>query len=107
MINPYQAIRELAQRALRSSDGNWNAAEQLMHQWLAQDLPVKQRMMEALLEFHIRHAITAEGRRHQQDEADLRRDAILAHEQAQETTQIVEEFLHDLSKPEDGHQRTK
>jgi hypothetical protein len=99
MTEPYKAIRELAHRALQSCDGDWNAAEQLMHRWLAEDLARKQQIMEGLLEFHIRHAITTEGRRHQQHQADLRREAIVAHEQAQETTQVVEEFLRDLEKP--------
>lgn len=106
MTESHKAIWELAQRALRSCDGNWNAAEQLMHRWLAEDLAVKQRIMEGLLEFHIRHAITTEGRRQHQREADLRRDAIVAHEQAQETSQIIEEFLHDLDEPNDGEHKT-
>lgn len=107
MIEPYQAIRELAKRALQSCDGNWNAAEQLIHRWLAEDVTVRQQIMEGLLEFHVRHAITTEGRRQQQHQADLRREAIVANEQAQETTQIVEELLRDLERPGDAEDKGK
>ena len=107
MIEPYQAIRELAHRALQSCDGNWNAAEQLIHRWLAEDVTVRQLILEGLLEFHVRHAITTEGRRQQQHQADLRREAIVANEQAQETTQIVEELLRDLERPGDAEDKGK
>ena len=102
MTDPFRAIRELAQRALRTCDGHWNAAEQLMHRWLAEDLAVRQQIIDGLLEFHVRHAITTEGRLQHQHAADRRRDAIVAYEQAQETAQIVDELLHDLDEPREG-----
>ncbi|HXH08442.1 MAG TPA: hypothetical protein VNP04_01515 [Alphaproteobacteria bacterium] len=107
MIEPYKAIRELAQRALQSCDGNWHAAEQLIHRWLAEDGTVRQQIMEGLLEFHIRHAITVEGRRQQQHQADLRRETLIANEQAQETTQIVEELLREIERPGDVEDKGK
>lgn len=102
MTDCYQAIRELARRAVQACDGDWHAAEQLVHRWLAQDPATKQRIMEGLLEFHIRHAITAEARRQHQREADRRRDAIVAHEQAQETAHLLEELLRDLEEADGG-----
>jgi hypothetical protein len=96
MAGAYQVIRELAQRALQACGGNWNTAERLIDQWLTADPALKQQLMAELLEFHIRHAITAEGRRQHQHEANLRRDALIAQEQAQETSHIVEEFLRHL-----------
>src|SRR6266511_1274025 len=96
MQDVYQLIRELARKALPACEGNWNKAEALINQWLAKDPAQKQQLMHALLEFHIRHAITTEGRRQQQQAADLRREALMAQEQDQETTQAVEEFLREL-----------
>jgi hypothetical protein len=104
MTDPFRAIRELAQRALQTCDGQWNAAEQLMHRWLTEDLAVKQQIIDGLLEFHIRQAITTEGRRQHQHAAEHRRDAIVAYEQAQETAQIVDELIHDLDEPHEGGQ---
>jgi hypothetical protein len=99
MQDAYQLIRELARKALLACEGNWNKAEALIDQWLAEDPAQKQQLMQTLLEFHIRHAITTEGRRQQQQAADLRREALMAQEQDQETTQTVEEFLRELRGP--------
>ncbi len=99
MQDVYQLTRELARKALLACEGNWNTAEALINQWLAKDPARKQQLMEALLEFHIRHAITTEGRRQQQQAADLRREVLMAQEQDQDTTQTVEEFLRELRGP--------
>src|SRR5919109_376118 len=82
-----EVIRELTRKALLACEGNWHQAEALINQWLAEDPAQQQQLMQALLELHIRHAITTEGRRQQQQAADLRREALIAQEQAQETTQ--------------------
>jgi hypothetical protein len=107
MRDAYQLIRELARKALLACEGNWHQAEALINQWLAADPAQQRQLMQALLEFHIRHAITAEGRRQQQQAADLRREALIAQEQAQETTQAVEEFLRELQGPggDEGEKR--
>jgi hypothetical protein len=96
MQDVYQLIWELARKALLACEDNWNKAEALINRWLANDPAQKQRLMQALLEFHIRHAIATEGRRQQQQAADLRREALMAQEQDQETMQTVEEFLREL-----------
>jgi hypothetical protein len=96
MQDVYQLIRELARKALLACEGNWNKAEALINQWLAKDPAQKQQLMQALLAFRIQHAIATEGRRQQQQAADLRREALMAQEQDQETTQTVEEFLREL-----------
>ena len=107
MQDAYQLIRELARKALLACEGNWHQAEALINRWLAEDPAQQQQLMQALLEFHLRHAITTEGRRQQQQAADLRREALMAQEQGQETTQTVEEFLRELQRPggDEGEKR--
>jgi hypothetical protein len=99
MQEAYQLIRQVAQKALFACEGNWNKAEALINEWLAEDPMQRQQLMEALLELHIRHAITTEGRRQQQQAANLRREALLAQAQGQEIAQTVEEFLRELPGP--------
>jgi hypothetical protein len=96
MPDAYEAIREFVRKALIASQGDWNAAEQTCHRWLAEDPTLKARIAEICLEWVIRNAITAEGRRQQQREADQLREAREAEAQAQEIKQTVEEFLEGL-----------
>ena len=107
MQDVYQLIRELTRKALLACEGNWHQAEALINQWLAEDPAQQQQLMQALLELHIRHAITTEGRRQQQQAADLRREALMAQEQDQKTTQTVEKFLRELQGPggDEGEKR--
>jgi hypothetical protein len=102
MTDAYQTVRELVRKALQTSGGDWNTAEQLCHQWLAEDPVLKEQMVQICLEWVIRNVITAEGRRQQQQEADRLREAREAADRAQEIQQAVDDFLEGLrSKGED------
>jgi hypothetical protein len=96
MAEAYESVREFVRKALLSSHGDWNAAERLCHQWLAEDPELKTQIVQICLEWVIRNAITAEGRRQQQREADQLREAREAEVQEREIKQTVEEFLEGL-----------
>jgi hypothetical protein len=96
MTDAYQTVRELVRKALQTSGGDWNAAEQLCHRWLAEDPVLKAQMVQICLEWVIRNVITAEGRRQQQQEADRLREAREAADREREVQQTVDEFLDDL-----------
>jgi hypothetical protein len=98
MNDAQQVVRELARKALLACGGNWHAAEQLCHQWLAEDSTLKEEVIRACLELVIRHAVSTEGRRLQQQEAEQLREAREVQDRQQEITQTVEEFLQDLRR---------
>ena len=104
MAEAYKAVREFVRKALLASHGDWNAAERLCHQWLAEDPELKAQIAQICVAWVIRNAITAEGRRQQQREADQLREAREAEDQAREIKQTVEEFLEGL-RGEDGDDR--
>jgi hypothetical protein len=104
MADPYEAVREFVRKALRTSQGDWNAAERLCHQWLAEDPDLKAHMAQTCVEWVIRNVITAEGRRQQQREADQLREAREAEAHEREIKHTVEEFLEGLRGQEGGDQ---
>ncbi len=98
MSDVQQVVRELARKALLACEGNWHAAEQLCQQWLAANPTLKEEVVRACLELVIRHAVSTESRRLQQQEADQLREAREAQDRQQEIAQTVEEFLQDLKR---------
>jgi hypothetical protein len=106
MADAYESVREFVRRALAASQGDWNAAELLCHQWLAADPELKAQMAQTCLEWVLRNAITAEGRRQQQREAEQLREAREVGEQEREIKHTVEQLLKDLRGQEGGHQQT-
>jgi hypothetical protein len=104
MAEAYEAVREFVRQALLASHGDWNAAERLCHQRLAEDPGLRAQITQICVEWVIRNAITAEGRRQQQREADQLREAREAEAQAREIEQTVEEFLKGL-RGKDGDDR--
>lgn len=104
MAEAYEAVREFVRKALLASHGDWNAAERLCHQWLTEDPGLRAQIAQICVEWVIRNAITAEGRRQQQREADQLRQAREAEAQAREIEQAVEEFLDDLRGKGGGDQ---
>jgi hypothetical protein len=91
-----QSVRVLVRQALIECAGNWNAAEQLCYQRLAEDPVLHEQIAQICVEWVIRNVITAEGRRHQQQEADQLREAREAAEHDQEIKQTVNELLENL-----------
>jgi hypothetical protein len=98
MSDAQQVVRELARKALLACEGNWHAAEQLCHQWLAADSKLQEDVIRACLELVIRHAVSTEGRRLQQQEANQLRETREVQDRQREITQTVEEFLQDLRR---------
>jgi hypothetical protein len=96
MTDAYQAVRDLVRKALLDSEGNWSAAEQLCHRWLAEDPVLKEQVAQTCIEWVIRNVITAEGRRQQQQEADRLRETREAADRDLETKEIVDDFLEGL-----------
>src|ERR671922_2634481 len=96
MPEAYQSVRDLVRQALLDSDGNWNAAEQLCYQRLAEDPVLKEQIAQICMEWVIRNVITAEGRRQQQQEADRLREAREAADHDREIKQTVAELLENL-----------
>jgi hypothetical protein len=107
MADAYEAVRELVRKALVTSGGDWNAAEKVCHQWLAEDARLKAQMAQTCLEWVIRNVITAEGRRQQQQEADRLREAREAEAHERELKQTVEEFLEGLRDTKGGDQHAQ
>jgi hypothetical protein len=105
MAEAYEEVREFVRRALAASQGDWNAAERLCHEWLDRDAALKGQIARICLEWVLRNAITAEGRRQQQREAEQLREARAAEERERETRQTVEQLLEDLRGPEEGRQQ--
>jgi hypothetical protein len=103
MAEAYEAVREFVRKALLASHGDWHAAERLCHQWLAEDQELKAQIAQICVEWVIRNAITAEGRRQQQREADQLRETRESEAQAQEIEQLVEEFLEGLRGKDGGN----
>ncbi len=91
-----QPVRDLVRQALIECAGNWNAAEQLCYQRLAEDPDLHEQIAQICVEWVIRNVITAEGRRQQQQEANRLREAREAAEHDQEIKQTVDEFLENL-----------
>lgn len=91
-----QPVRDLVHQALIECAGNWNAAEQLCYQRLAEDPDLHEQIAQICVEWVIRNVITAEGRRQQQQEANRLREAREAAEHDQEIKQTVDEFLENL-----------
>jgi hypothetical protein len=104
MAEAHEVVREFVRKALLAGHGDWNAAERLCHQWLAEDPGFRAQIAQICVEWVIRNVITAEGRRQQQREADQLREAREAEAQAREIEQTVEEFLDGLSG-KDGDDR--
>jgi hypothetical protein len=102
MSEAYQPVRDLVRQALLDSDGNWNAAEQLCYQRLAEDAVLKEQIGQICIEWVIRNVITAEGRRQQQQEADRLREVREAADRDREITQTVDEFLEGLRGKDGG-----
>lgn len=106
MTDAYEAVREFVRKALLASHGDWNAAEQVCHRWLAADPTLKAQMAQICLEWVIRNVITAEGRRQQQREADQLREAREAETHEREIEQTVEEFLEGLRGHDGGDKQS-
>jgi len=98
MTDAHQVVRELARKALLAREGNWHAAEQLCHQWLAEDPVLKEQIIQACLELVIRHAVSTEGHRLRQQEADQLRETRETQDRQREIAQTVDEFLEDLRR---------
>ena len=96
MSEAYQPVRDLVRQALLDSGGNWNVAEELCFQRLAEDPNLKEQIAQLCVEWVIRNVITAEGRRQQQLEADRLREAREATDREHEIRQTVDEFLEGL-----------
>jgi hypothetical protein len=96
MSDAYQPVRDLVRQALLDSAGNWNAAEQLCYQRLAEDAALHEQIARMCVEWVVRNLITAEGRRQHQQEADRLREAREAAAHGQEISQTVGELLDDL-----------
>jgi hypothetical protein len=96
MSEAYQPVRDLVRQALIECAGNWNAAEQLCHRWLAEDPVLHEQIAQLCVEWVIRNVITAEGRRQQQQEAEQLREAREAAERDEDIKQTVDEFLEKL-----------
>jgi hypothetical protein len=96
MTDAYQPVRDLVRKALLDCGGDWNAAEQLCHRRLVADPILQEQIMQICVEWVIRNVITAEGRRQQQQEADLLREARQAADRDRDIKQTVDEFLGDL-----------
>jgi hypothetical protein len=105
MADAYEAVREFVRKALAASQGDWNAAERLCHQWLAEDASLKAQIAQICLEWVLRNAITAEGRRQQQRQAEQLREAREAADQQQEIKHTVEQLLEDLRSQGEGDQQ--
>jgi hypothetical protein len=104
MAEAHEVVREFVRKALLASHGDWNAAERLCHQWLAEDPGLRAQIAQTCVEWVIRNVITAEGRRQQQREADQLREAREAEARAREIEQTVEEFLEGF-RGKDGDDR--
>ena len=102
MSEAYQPVRDLVRQALLDGDGNWNAAEQLCYQRLAEDPVLKEQIVQLCVEWVIRNVITAEGRRQQQQEADRLREAREAADRGREIKQTVDELLENLRGQDGG-----
>jgi hypothetical protein len=98
MNDAHQVVRELARKALLACEGDWHAAEQLCHQWLAADDALKTQVIQACLELVIRHAVSTEGNRLRQQAANHLRETREAEDRQREITQTVDEFLEDLRR---------
>ncbi|HSF34109.1 MAG TPA: hypothetical protein VLK82_27100 [Candidatus Tectomicrobia bacterium] len=96
MTDAYQLVRDVVRKALDDCSGDWTAAEQLCHRWLAEDPVLKEQIAQVCVEWVIRNVITAEGRRHQQHEADRLREAREAADRDRDIKQTVDEFLAGL-----------
>jgi hypothetical protein len=96
MNDAYEPVRDLVRKALLDSGGDWNTAERLCHRWLTEDLVLKEQIAQICVEWVIRNVITAEGRRHQQQEADRLRERRETVDRDQEIKQTVDEFLKGL-----------
>jgi hypothetical protein len=96
MHDAYEAVRDMVRQALLNSGGDWNAAERLCHQRLAEDPGLREQIARLCVEWVIRNVITAEGRRQQQREADRLREMRASLERDREIKQTVDEFLKDL-----------
>jgi hypothetical protein len=106
MTDAYQAVRDMVRKALLASEGDWNAAEQLCHRRLAEDPVLHEQIAQICVEWVIRNAITAEGRRQQQHEADRLREVREAADHNREITQTIDDLLEGLrSKDGGGHDR--
>jgi hypothetical protein len=107
MTEAYQAVRDLVRKALLDGEGDWMAAERLCHRRLAEDPVLHEQIAQICVEWVIRNAITAEGRRQQQHEADRLREAREAADHDREMTQTVAELLEDLRNEHGGsHERS-
>jgi hypothetical protein len=96
MTDAYQPVRDLVRKALLDCEGDWNAAELLCHRRLAEDPALKEQIAQICVEWVVRNAITSEGRRQQQREADRLREAREAADHTREIKQTVDEFLEGL-----------
>lgn len=106
MADAYEAVRDFVRKALVASHGDWNAAERLCHEWLDQDADLKAQIAQICLEWVLRNAITAEGRRQQQRAAEALRESRAVEDQAQEIKHTVEQLLEDLKGPQGGQQQS-
>jgi hypothetical protein len=107
MTDTYQPVRDLVRKALLDSKGDWNAAEQLCHQRLAEDRALKEQIAQICVEWVVRNVITSEGRRQQQREADSLREVREAADHTREIEQTVDEFLEGLRGKDGGtHERS-
>jgi hypothetical protein len=96
MNDAYDPVRDLVRKALLDSGSDWNAAERLCHRRLAEDPVLREQIAQLCVEWVIRNVITAEGRRHQQQEADQLRELRETIERDREIKQTVDEFLKGL-----------
>jgi hypothetical protein len=101
MSETYEPVRDMVRQALLDSRGDWNAAEQLCYQRLAEDPALHERIARICLEWVIRNVITAEGRRQQQQAAERLREAREAADRDREIKQTVDEFLEGI-RGQDG-----
>ena len=106
MADAYETVREFVRKALIASHGDWNAAERLCHEWLDRDADLKARLAQIGLEWVLRNAITAEGRRQQQRAAEELRAARAVEDQEQEIKHTIEQLLEDLRGPTGGQQQS-
>jgi hypothetical protein len=96
MNDAYDPVRDLVRKALLDSGSDWNTAERLCHRRLAEDPVLREQIAQLCVEWVIRNVITAEGRRHQQQEADQLRELRETIERDREIKQTVDEFLKGL-----------
>jgi hypothetical protein len=96
MNDAYEPVRDLVRQALLSSGGDWNTAEHLCHQRLAEDPGLREQIVQICVEWVIRNVITAEGRRQQQQEANRLRELRDMVDRDRDIKQTVDEFLKGL-----------